>query len=256
MFKSNYSKILNFDPLTKLCSLFLVSFFLLFYTTPYTYISILVITVLISFPTIIQTKRSYLPISTILFISLSLSFYHLIMDKGTPLIQYKALTISLEGLNNAIIFSSRLFIVSLATLLFTWTTTLSELAYALRLIHIPYRYIFALNLTIRFVPAMRIEHEYVKTALNIRGCSYRMNVKLVILRLKLLISSLAVRSLYYGQITSTALELRGFGLYSERSIYKKTDINYWLLFAVNICTLLFLLILRWLELNNYFPPIF
>lgn len=240
------------DPLTKLICLAIVAVAMLVYSSPVANLLMGSVVCVVAFLTWIRTERSFRSIVPLLTVSLLLGLFHLVADAGEPWASYGFISISKEGIRNALLFSSRLLTVALATLTFIWTTELSELALALQSLGCPYRFAFALTLAVRFVPLVENQVRHITTALTLRGCTRTWRVRTVILRAKLLLVSVSVRSLHLGQTTAAALDSRGFGVYSERTMFRSLRLTLWGC-AVTVALLLYAVILLYLDRAGILP---
>jgi len=222
---------------------------MLVYTTP---LPNLILATLIGIIAILIGIKKQIPIkiTTLIFsISILLGLFHLAVGNGPAITNLFFVHIKMDGLHNAIQLSSRLFAVSLLTLIVTATTPLSSILNSLKKIGVPYRYAFALTLALRFVPLLQKEAESIKSAMVLRGCKKGFDLFWITHNFKILISSLSVKAFYMGQIASSALETRGFGLYADRTAYKKTKINLRSLILVGMIAI-FSIALKIFEVNE------
>jgi energy-coupling factor transport system permease protein len=233
-------------PLVKLAWVFVIAIGLFLYQT---FIPGMVMLAVVMFTALVVVRvplRTVLSSSRLIFgLGLLLMIFHFFADPGEPIYRLGPLTITDAGLREGPIFFFRLSVVVLSSFVLIWTTDIRDLMVSLTQAGVPYRFAFAVFLALRFLPLAQREVEAVRSAHAIRGQASRSNL---LHRFKLwqrYVFTVLVNGLRKAEITSTALECRGFGAYPDRSYvksvaFKRSDLWLPALFIVLQAGLIFL----------------
>jgi energy-coupling factor transport system permease protein len=208
-------------PLVKLAWVFVIAVGLFLYQT---FIPGMVMLAVVMFTALVIVRvplRTVLRSSRLIFgLGLLLMIFHFFVDPGEPVYRLGPLTITDAGLREGPIFFFRLSVVVLSSFVLIWTTDIRDLMVSLTQAGIPYRFAFAVFLALRFLPLAQREVEAVRSAHAIRGQASRSNL---LHRFKLwqrYVFTVLVNGLRKAEITSTALECRGFGAFPNRNYVK------------------------------------
>ena len=212
-------------PLVKLAWVFTVAAGLFLYRTPVPGAIMLIVVMFLALGVARVPISVFLRSSRLIFgLGILLMIFHFFADPGEPVYHIGPLTITDGGLQEGPIFFFRLSVVVLASFVLIWTTDTRDLMVTLAKAGVPYRYAFAVFLSLRFLPLVQREVAAVQSAHAIRGQAVRSNL---LHRFKLwqrYVFTVLVNGLRKAEITSTALECRGFGAYPTRTYVK--DINF------------------------------
>ena len=118
--------------------------------------------------------RGLKPILLILFITV---FFNILATKGTVLWQWKAITITKEGLQRGAFMGFRLILLILGTSMMTYTTTpnqltdgLERLMAPLKVLHFPvHEMAMMMSIALRFIPILTEEATRIRKAQTARG---------------------------------------------------------------------------------------
>jgi len=156
-------------------------------------------------------------------LGLLLMVFHFFADPGAAVFRIGPLSITDGGLREGPVFFFRLSVVVLASFVLIWTTHPRDLMVSLSNAGIPYRFAFAVFLTMRFLPLIQREVNTVKSAHAIRGHAARSGV---VRRIKLwqrYMFTVLVNGLRRAESTATAIDSRGFGAYPDRTYLKRVE---------------------------------
>lgn len=227
----------------KLIWLFLLSFSLLWiidYRIEFCILIIILLGFYISGYDLLKLQGSRFVILTAIVIGL----FHLIFNQdGRILIEFKILTITQNGFENAILISSRFLAFILIGYLFVLTTDPNLFVYSLMQLGLPYRYGFALITALRLIPIFSNEVTRIFHAQVTRGVIYTLARpgKLFTSILQFL-KVLLISTIKKVDAMVISMEGRSFGAKSSRSFSRKVDYSKWdkamILLAVLVLTLL------------------
>ncbi len=107
-------------------------------------------------------------------------FFNLFLSTGTTLVSFWKLTITYEGLRNAIFMGFRLFLLIMGTSLMTLTTTPNQLTDGMetglkwmKKIHVPVHEIaMMMSIALRFIPILMEETDKIMKAQQARGADF------------------------------------------------------------------------------------
>ena len=213
-------------PLVKLAWVFIVAIGLFLYREPLSGMIMLLLVVTMAlfiarvpFKTVIRSSK------LIFGLGILLMFFHFFADPGEPIYRIGPLTITDGGLHEGPIFFFRLSVVVLASFVLIWTTDTRDLMVSLAKAGIPYRYAFAVFLSLRFLPLVQREVDAVKAAHAIRGKATQSGL---VHRFKLwqrYMFTVLINGLRKAEATATAIECRGFGAFPDRTYVKTVVFN-------------------------------
>jgi energy-coupling factor transport system permease protein len=205
-------------PLVKLAWVFIVAIGLFLYREPVSGLIMLSLVLLLALVVARVPLRTVLSSSRLIFgLGILLMFFHFFADPGQPVYQVGPLTITDGGLHEGPIFFFRLSVVVLASFVLIWTTDTRDLMVSLAQAGVPYRYAFAVFLSLRFLPMVQREVEAVKAAHAIRG---RASQSRLVHRIRLwqrYMFTVLINGLRKAEATATAIECRGFGAFPDRT---------------------------------------
>jgi energy-coupling factor transport system permease protein len=208
-------------PLVKLAWVFLVAMGLFIFKTPVPGAVMLVVVLFLALGVAKVPLKKVLGSSKYIFgLGLILMFFHFFANPGEAVFRMGPLTVTDVGLREGPIFFFRLSVVVLSSFVLIWTTDIRDLMVSLTQAGVPYRFAFAVFLALRFLPLAQREVDAVRSAHAIRGQTMRSNM---LHRFKLwqrYVFTVLVNGLRKAEITSTALECRGFGAFPDRTYVK------------------------------------
>ncbi len=154
----------------------------------------------------------------ILMLPLCLLLFHAFTHEGRILLSFPPLSITWEGLEVGGVLFFRVAFVVLISSAFLWTTDIRELMAGLIRLGMPYRFAFAVYLGLRYIPIMRTESGFILDAITMRCQQSRVGTEWRIRLWMRYVVLLALIGLRKADQTSAAMQLRGFGLHSRRSL--------------------------------------
>ncbi|RKF52387.1 cobalamin biosynthesis protein CbiQ [Bacillus wiedmannii] len=129
-------------------------------------------------------------------------------------------TITYETLFYAATLSLKYFTLLPFTLIFIYTTVPSEFVSSLSKFHIHYKIIYAINISLRYIPDIQSEYQVIKHAQEARGVAFEKGEASLWTRMKnrvLIFWPLITHSLERIDTVSNAMDLRGFGKKDKRT---------------------------------------
>ena len=211
-------------PLTKLAWVFVVAVGLFVYRLPRSgavmFSTVLLLALFagrISLKTIVSSSK------LIFGIGLLLMFFHFVADPGEPVFRLGPLTVTDGGLREGPLYFFRLSVVVLASFVLVWTTHPRDLMVSLTKTGIPYRYAFAVFLTMRFLPVIQREVDAVQAAHTVRGRASRTGLGHRFRLWQRYVFTVLVNGLRKAETAATALECRAFGAHPDRTYVKDVD---------------------------------
>ena len=116
----------------------------------------------------------------ILFLLLFMVTFNLFLTKGTPVFQFKFITITREGIRLAVFMGARLILLILGSSMMTFTTTPNQLTDGLesvlgplKKIHVPVHEIaMMMSIALRFIPILMEETDKIMKAQTARGADF------------------------------------------------------------------------------------
>ncbi|MHA1769723.1 MAG: energy-coupling factor transporter transmembrane component T family protein [Candidatus Thorarchaeota archaeon] len=127
------------------------------------------------------------------------------------------------GLERGLAFSLRFLLIILSSMLFVSVTDPTLLSHSLTTLGIPYRYTYALVISLRFLPLFDSESESVRMAQRARGIHLRVRgLNQLLQTIKFTFYPLLVSALSKVDSLSMSMEGKGFGYAHERTYYRKS----------------------------------
>lgn len=216
--------------------------------------------VLMMYLSTVPIKMYFKSMKAVIFIVIFTSVLNLFYGTGEPLVQFGFIKITLNGIFNAILISTRIICLILTSSVLTFTTSPTQLTDAIERLLKPLSYIkvpvheFAMVMTIalRFVPTLLEETDKIMSAQKARGAD--MESGGIIQRVKALIPVLIplfVSAFRRAFELATAMESRcyhgGEGRTKMKQLkFSKLDVIVVLAVLVNIA--------MFVALNMVFPP--
>jgi energy-coupling factor transport system permease protein len=220
-YKEHGSILHRIYPLTKLAWVFVVAIGLFVYRLPRsgavmfgTVLLLALVAGRISLKTIVGSAK------LIFGIGILLMFFHFVADPGEPVLRVGPFTVTDGGLREGPLYFFRLSVVVLASFVLVWTTHPRDLMVSLAQVGIPYRYAFAVFLTMRFLPLVQREVDAVQAAHAVRGRASRTGLGHRFRLWQRYVFTVLVNGLRKAETTATALECRAFGAYPDRTNVK------------------------------------
>ena len=208
-------------PLTKVAWLLVVATGLFVYRSPVSGAVMLAVvlgmTLLVARIPLSHVVRSFY---VIFGIGLLLMCFHFFADPGQPVYRIGPLTITDGGLAEGPTYFFRLSVIVLASFLLIWTTDIRDLMVSLTKAGIPYRFAFAVFLSLRFLPMIQSEVENVKAAHSIRGRASRSGIAHRIKLWQRYMFTVLINGLRKAEASAMALDCRAFGAYPIRTYVK------------------------------------
>ncbi|MHA1137618.1 MAG: energy-coupling factor transporter transmembrane component T family protein [Candidatus Thorarchaeota archaeon] len=127
------------------------------------------------------------------------------------------------GLERGLSIALRFLLIVLSSMLFVGVTDPTLLAHSLTRLRIPYRYSFALVISLRFLPLFDSENQIVRMAQKSRGIQPEVGGFRKILRtIQYTFFPLLVSSLSRVESLSISMDGRGFGYSENRTYFRKS----------------------------------
>jgi len=166
--------------------------------------------------------RTILRASPLIFgVALLLGLFHIAVTKGTtPIAAIGRFVLTREALEDGSAYFFRLAITVLASFLLIWTTDIRDLMVGLVRLGMPYRFAFAIFMSLRFLPIIQNEVEAVRAAHAIRGRATKSQLSHRFRLWQRYMFTVIVNGLRKAENTATAIESRGFGAYPDRTYVK------------------------------------
>lgn len=119
-------------------------------------------------------------LKAVVFMLVFVSFFNLFFSPGDPVVRWRFITITDEGINNTIFFSIRLILLILGTSLMTFTTTPNQLTDGLEKVMKPLNRIkvpvheiaMMMSIALRFIPILLEETDKIMKAQMARGADF------------------------------------------------------------------------------------
>ncbi len=174
------SVIHRLDPRVKLTAtlLFIVSMFLFHTFVGYIIAGICLATVIIV--SRVPFKFMMKGLKTIWFLLIFTMFFNIFLTSGTPVFQWRFITVTKEGLTTAAFMGLRLFFLIIGSSLMTLTTTPNQLTSGMetglrwmKKIHVPVHEIsMMMSIALRFIPILMEETDRIMKAQQARGADF------------------------------------------------------------------------------------
>ncbi|HLC03142.1 MAG TPA: energy-coupling factor transporter transmembrane component T [Anaerolineales bacterium] len=213
-------------PLTKVGWLLVVATGLFIYRSPLSGAvvlgSVLILTLLVArvpFKAIISSS------SVIFGVGIILTIFHLFADPGRPVLHIGPLAVTEGGLAEGPIYFFRLSTVVLASFLLIWTTDIRDLMVSIARAGVPYRYAYAVFLSLRFLPMIQREVDAVRDAHSIRGMAAKTSLAHRFQLWRRYVFTVLINGLRKAEATATALDSRAFGAYPTRTYIKAVEFH-------------------------------
>ena len=153
-------------------------------------------------------------------IALLLGLFHFFITPGEPIFVLGPLHGSAEGLSKGLGYFFRLATMVMVSFMLIWTTNIYELMVGLVKLGMPYRFAFAIFMSLRFLPIVQQEVDAVKAAHAIRGRASRSPFQHRFRLWQRYLFTVIVNGLRKAENTALAVESRGFGAYPDRTFVK------------------------------------
>jgi energy-coupling factor transport system permease protein len=158
------------------------------------------------------------------------------------------------GVERGLAIAVRFLVIVFSSMLFISITDPTLLAHSLTRLGIPYKYSFALVITLRFIPLFDSEMNSVRMAQQSRGISAEVGGLSKILRtIRYTFFPLLVSALSWVDTLSLSMEGRGFGYAENRTYLRKSNWDY--LDSVSLVLLFCFLIFIILLTLGYLPQV-
>lgn len=240
------------DPRVKIISL-VVLLIAVFLSTNYLALAInLISAIIFAVMTKISAKTYFKSMKFILFIVLFTSLLNVFYARGTQIFRFGPLVLTKEGLDNSIFVAMRLIILILISSILTFTTSSTDLTYALEKLMNPLS-IFKLKthdlammmtISLRFIPTLFEETEKIIDAQKARGAN--MESGKILTRIKAFVPILVpllVSSFKRAYDLAIAMECRCYNGGEGRTRLKTLHINSQDIFAIILVLAIFILVL-------------
>ena len=155
--------------------------------------------------------------------ALALGFVQLVFHReGAALVTIGGITITREGVRNAVFVGARFLDIVLLSYLFVLTTDPNDLAYGLMQIGLPYRYGFALVTALRLVPIFEQEAQTVYNAQRARGIGHDVKSPVRFMAwIRQLLMPILSSALGKVDRLAVSMEGRSFGRYAHRTFLRQ-----------------------------------
>lgn len=211
-------------PLTKLVWVVIVALALFFFKEPLSgFVMLVVMFIMALVFSRVPLRDVYGSARFIFSLGILLMFFHFFADPGEPVLRVGPFTVTDGGLYEGPRYFFRLSVIVLASFVLIWTTDIRDLMVSLTKAGMPYRFAFAIFLSLRFLPMMQREVEAVQAAHAIRGRATRSGL---VHRFKLwqrYMFTVLINGLRKAEASATAIEARGFGAYPDRTYVKTVE---------------------------------
>jgi energy-coupling factor transport system permease protein len=160
---------------------------------------------------------------TFIVTALVLGMIQLLFHRGgATLMAIAGLTITHEGLRNAVYVGFRFLDVILLSYMFVLTTDPNDLAYGLMQVGMPYRYGFALVTALRLVPIFEREAQTIYNAQRARGIGHDVKSPArFVTWMRQLLMPLLSSGLGKVDRLAASMDGRSFGRYPERTFLRQ-----------------------------------
>jgi len=209
------------DPISKLIWVVVVAIGLFTFKLPFSGL------VLMVYILGVATLLARVPLLTILrsagvifSLGILLAIFHFFADPGNVVWCWGPLTVTDAGIREGIVFFFRISVVVLATFVFLWTTNIRDFLTGLVRIGLPYKFAFAVFLSMRFLPLVQREVDAVKAAHAIRGRAARSPLRHRFKLWQRYMFTVLINGLRKAEFTAVALDCRGFGAFPDRTFVK------------------------------------
>lgn len=137
---------------------------------------------------------------------------------GEVLVPLPIIPITANGLEWALRFGFRVLLISLASMVYVWTTDPRNLILGLIHLGVPYRIAYGLFVALRFMPIMENEAEVIRQALAVRSVA---EVSGRIEALRRYVMPLLVAGIRRSEQMAITMDSRAFGAYTTRTYVQK-----------------------------------
>ncbi|WP_158081730.1 energy-coupling factor transporter transmembrane component T family protein [Paenibacillus selenitireducens] len=145
----------------------------------------------------------------------------------TTILQLGPVHLTLEALDYAAAITCRLFTLFLTSVIYLATTDPRDVVLMLtQQLRVPYRFAYAVSLSLRFLPILTEETEIIRSTHQLRGMRPPKGVSERIQAWKIFSIAIFVNSVRRMQMIASAMDAKGFGAYSSRT-YMKTIKTTW-----------------------------
>jgi len=143
-------------------------------------------------------------IKFIFIISISIIIFYIIISRN------------ISGIIDGAVISSRIFLLIMPMIVLLKTTTISDMLYAFGKV-LPYRYVFAVTVALRFLPYFSKEIINIIDVQRMRGVNITWKTFLSAEALNSILIPLVIRAVRTADELSMSVTCRGFGAYSRRT---------------------------------------
>jgi len=137
---------------------------------------------------------------------------------GEVLVPLPFIPITVNGLEWAFRFGSRVLLVALSSMVYVWTTDPRNLILGLIHLGVPYRIAYGLFVALRFMPIMENEAEVIRQALAVRSVT---EVSGRIEAMRRYVMPLLVAGIRRSEQMAITMDSRAFGAFATRTYVQK-----------------------------------
>ncbi|MFZ5878343.1 MAG: energy-coupling factor transporter transmembrane component T family protein [Chloroflexota bacterium] len=190
--------------------------------------------------------RSFLQSAPIILVMGSLLFLvQLLTVPSTETIHIGTMEFGQAGFDKGLQFFLRVTTIVLTSFIFVWTTNIHDLMVGLVRIGMPYRFAFAVFMSLRFLPIIQQEVDAVQAAHAIRGRAARSPIAHRFRLWQRYLFTVIVNGLRKAENTALAIESRGFGAYPTRTYVKPYRLTFLGVLIVTLFLLLGIALILW-----------
>lgn len=204
------------DPLSKALWLLVVSVIVFLFYAPVLIAIQLLATILIGLVLgRVKPGMFFRGTSAIFVVALAgFTFQVLFVHRGPPVLAIGPFTVNQEGLTLGLVVGIRVALISVAALVFVWTTNPRDLIVALVHIGLPYRPAYAIFVAFQFVPLLEQEATVIREAHAVRGVAEVGGRFEAWKRYAVPLLAYAIRK---AETAAVAMDSRAFGAYARRT---------------------------------------
>lgn len=212
------------DPLSKLIGVICVTIIALSYQTALVQGVMLGIVILCG---VLYGKRTVRILGRVtrylLLFGIPFFFVQLVWVPGdTTVFQFGPFDVTLEALDYAAAITCRLFTLFLTSVIYLATTDPRDVVLMLtQQLRVPYRFAYAVSLSIRFLPILTEEAEIIRSTHQIRGTRPPKGLGERVQAWKKFSIAIFVNSVRRMQMIASSMDAKGFGAYSSRTYVRK-----------------------------------
>lgn len=230
------TKVLKFDPRTKLITVLCISTLGIAIKDIDCLAIILILTIMIAKFFKVDLKRSFKKIKSLIYVLVAIAIVQSIFSSdGEVLLSIGSFTIlSTIGLEKGLQFILRMMIIIFSATIIT-TSNSREIVQGFVQWGLPYDIAFMVALGIRFLPILTEEIKDSLTAIQLRGIEINnIPIKKRISVYSYIFTPILVGTILKAEKLSTAIEMRGFRAYDSRTSYLILKMSKWDYFVIFI----------------------